>query len=224
MASILDDLAAQIGPDTIRQMSARIGAQPGQTASAVEAAIPLLLGQLQRNASTPSGASALAGALDRNHDGSILDDLAGFLTKGPSASDARSLDHIFGTRKGTVESAVERRSGLDGGQVMQLLAMLAPMILGMLAKQRGAAPGGGGLGRAGAGGGGGLADILGGALGQMQQRSPGLGGMLGGLLDEDGDGSMIDDLLEKGLGGGAKGSGGGDVLGGVLGGLLGGRR
>jgi hypothetical protein len=62
----------------------------------------------------------------------------------------------------------------------------------------------------------------------MQQQQPGLGGMLGGLLDSDGDGSILDDLLEKGLGGSrAKQAPSGDaddMLGGLLGGLLGGKR
>ncbi len=250
MSSLLDDLASQLSPQTIRQMSAQIGAAPQQTASAIEAAVPMLLGQLQRNAATPDGANALLGALDRDHDGSILDDLAGFLGGGPKASDTRSLDHIFGGKKGTVESAVARRSGLDGGQVMKLLAMLAPLILGMLSRQKSNAGGGGssqggGLGDLiggvlGGGGGGGmfggsgaggniLSDILGGAMGKMQNQSPGLGGMLGGLLDSDGDGSIMDDLLEKGLGSGNRrnapaGADSDDVLGGLLGGLLGGKR
>src|SRR6186713_662950 len=151
MSSILDELASQLGPDTLHQMSRQIGASPQQTASAVETALPLLLGQLERNASTPTGANALLGALDRNHDGSILDDLAGFLGGGPSASDTRSVDHIFGNKKGTVENAVARRSGLDGAQVMKLLAMLAPLLLGILGKHSrakanpgGASSGGGG--------------------------------------------------------------------------------
>jgi len=246
MASLLDDLAAQLDPQTIQRMSAQIGATPQQTASAIETAVPLLLGQLQRNAATPQGANALLGALDRDHDGSILDDLAGFLGSGPSASNERSLDHIFGGKKGTVESAVARRSGLDGGQVMKILAMLAPLILGMLSRQKsnagagtssggglgdligGMIGGGGGSGGLTGGGGGGniLSDLLGGAVGQMKQQQPGLGGMLGGLLDSDGDGSIMDDLLEKGLGGQKAGSAGasGDLVGGLLGGLLGGKR
>jgi hypothetical protein len=244
MSSILDDLAGELTPQTIQRMGAQIGAAPQQTASAIETALPLLLGQLQRNAASPQGANALLGALDRDHDGSILDDLAGFLGQGPSSSDARSVDHIFGGKKGTVESAVARRSGLDAGQVMKLLAMLAPLVLGILGRRnrQGSSTSGGGLGDliggmlgggggATGGGGGGniLSDLLGGAMGKMQSQSPGLDGMLGGLLDKDGDGSIMDDLLEQGLGGAKRPApsqqqGGDDPLGGLLGSLLGGKR
>lgn len=220
MSSILDLIGQQLDAGTLQRMGSQIGATPQQTAAAVEAALPTMLGALQRNANSPDGAASLLGALDRDHDGSILDDLAGFLGQGPSTADVRSLDHIFGGRRGTVENAVARRSGLDGGQVMKLLAMLAPLVLGALSRARQSSP------RSGGGSGGGLGDLLGGALGKMQQNQPGLGGMLGGLLDSDGDGSMLDDLLEKGLGGGNRPSSGSDPggLGGLLGGLLGGKR
>ena len=145
MSTILDLIGEQLSPDTIRQMSGAIGAEPRQTATAVETAVPLLLGALQRNASNESGAASLAGALDRDHDGSILDDLAGFLGQGTTAAQGRSLDHIFGGKRAPVENAVARRSGLDGGQVMKLLAMLAPMVLAVLGK---AMRGGAGQGRA----------------------------------------------------------------------------
>lgn len=212
MSSLFDLVAGTLDSSTVQQLGARVGASPAQTGAAVNAALPLLLGALQRNSADAGGASTLLGALDRDHDGSILDDLAGFLGQGPTETGARSLDHIFGGRRGPVEGAVAKASGLDGGQVAQLLAMLAPMVLGMLGRARQ---------QSGAGAGG-LGDLLGGAVGKMQQQSPGLGGLLGGLLDSDGDGSVVDDLLEKGLGGGSGGAAGG--LGDLLGGFLGGKR
>lgn len=210
MTDLLGLLGGALDARTIESLGAKVGASPAATSNAVSTAVPLLLGQLQRNAAG-GGASGLLSALDRDHDGSVLDDLAGFLGSGPSASGGRALDHIFGGKKETIESAVARSSGLGSGQVQQLLAMLAPLVLGALGKAWNRSP---------ATGGGGLADLLGGAVGQMQKQNSGVGGLLGGLLDADGDGSVVDDLLEKGLGGGSGGGG----LGGLLGGLLGGGR
>lgn len=230
MNDLLGLLAGGLDQKALGNLGAQIGASPQQTGRAVEAALPLLLGALQRNAASPQGASALLGALSRDHDGSVLDDVAGFFGKQATGSDVRSLDHIFGGKRAPVENAVSRASGLSGAQVMQLLAQLAPLVLGALGRLTGGggarAPRGGGLGDLMGGGsarGGGLGDLLGGALGQMQGSNPGLGGLLGGLLDSDGDGSVVDDLLEKGLGGGSGGGAGGG-LGGLLGGLLGGKR
>ena len=210
MTDILDLLTEKLDPRTIQTLSRQIGAAPQQTQAAVETALPLLLGALQRNAAAPQGAAALLGALDRDHDGSVLENVAGFFGQAATGADVRSVEHIFGGRKGGVESAVARASGLDSGQVLQLLAQLAPLLLGLLGRAR----------RTDGADAGGLGDLLGGAMGRMQQANPGLGGLLGGLLDADGDGSAVDDLLGKAMGGNAAGGG----LGGLHGGLLGGKR
>ncbi|HXT52125.1 MAG TPA: DUF937 domain-containing protein [Thermoanaerobaculia bacterium] len=219
MSSILDLLGSQLDPATLARLGSQVGATPEQTSAAVSAALPAMIGALQRNSSTPQGEAALGSALDRDHDGSILDNLGSLLGGGPSSSDVRSLDHIFGQRRGRVEDAVASRGGLDRGQVVQLLAMLAPLVLGALSRarqHRGAASGGG------TSGGGGLGDILGGALGQMRQGGGGggLGSILGGLLDRDHDGSFLDDLL--GGGGQPRAGTAADSGGGILGDLLGG--
>ena len=80
-------------------------------------------------------------------------------------------------------ASLGRSTGLDTGKAMQLLAMLAPLVMGALGRAKRQAPSGGGL-----------ADILGGATRQMDQTSPGLASSLGRMLDADGDGSPVDDL------------------------------
>jgi len=207
MSSIIDLLTGSLDSRAVDSLGAQIGASPQQTGNAVQAALPLLLGALQRNAAGAGGAASLASALDRDHDGSVLDDVASFFGKAATGSDARSLDHIFGGRKPAIESALGRSSGLQAGQVTQLLAQLAPLVLGALARARSKGSGG-------AAAGGGLGDLLGGAMGHLQSEKPGLGGALGSLLDADGDGSALEDLF-----GGSSGG-----LGGMLGGLLGGGR
>lgn len=213
MSSLLDLIQGSLDPRALSQLGAQIGATPQQAAGAVQAALPVLLGALQRNAASPEGATALGGALDRDHDGSVLNDVAGFFGQAATASDLRSLGHIFGGRGEAVTGAVSKATGLAGSQVTQLLAQLAPLVLAALARARVSAPSGGGAARSG----GGLGELLGGAMGHLQSANSGLGGLLGSLLDANGDGSVADDILQKGLGGGGG-------LGGLLGGLLGGKR
>ena len=68
MSSILEMLAGQLGSGGVRDIGSRIGSDEGTTGKAISAALPLLLGGLARNAKEGSGASALAGALDRDLD------------------------------------------------------------------------------------------------------------------------------------------------------------
>lgn len=137
MTSIIDTLQQQLGPDTIAQISRSLGADPATTSNAVSLALPALLGGLSHNASNQQGAAALDRALG-DHDGSILDNLGGLLGGAGGGIGGAILGHIFGHKQSTVEEGVSRGSGLNAQQVGQLLAMLAPIVMGVLgrAKQR----------------------------------------------------------------------------------------
>jgi hypothetical protein len=80
MSKLLNVLRHQLDPQTVSSMADTIGADTSSTKTAVMAALPLLVGALSRNANaSPEGAQALDAALERDHDGSILDDLGGLL-------------------------------------------------------------------------------------------------------------------------------------------------
>ena len=83
-----------------------------------------------------TGKSQSPGALDRDHDGSILDDLGGFLGDYLSGRGAGILSHIFGDQEGAVERGVSQASGLDLSKVGPLLMILAPIVMGALGRAR----------------------------------------------------------------------------------------
>ena len=136
MSSIFDDVRQQLGPDTIQQLSSALGADPETTSHAVSAALPALLGGLAQNATKPDGAAALDSALN-DHDGSVLDNLGGLLGGGAFGGiGGKILGHILGSKRAPVEEKVSKASGLDAAQVAQLLAMLAPIIMGVLGRMK----------------------------------------------------------------------------------------
>ena len=112
MSSILDAVRQQLGPDTIQQMSATLGADPSATSNAVSLALPALLGGLSQNVAHPEGAAALDNALNA-HDGSILDNLGGLLGGGGGGIGGAILGHILGNRRGSVEQGGPA-TGSDG--------------------------------------------------------------------------------------------------------------
>ena len=58
-----------------------------------------ILGAMANNASKPGGADSLLGALQKDHDGSILDNLGGFLGQ-PNTDDGNGiLGHVFGNSR-----------------------------------------------------------------------------------------------------------------------------
>lgn len=187
MTMMLDMLTSQLGTDGLRQISQQLGTDEETTGNAVSAAIPVLLGALAKNSAQPQGAQSLLGALDRDHDGSVLDDLAGFLQQ-PNQQDGNGiLGHVLGGRRDRVERNVSQASGLDAASVSKLMTMLAPLVMGALGKAR----------RQQNLDAGGLSDLLTNERVGLQRKNPQLGG-LAQLLDADGDGQVADDVAKLG--------------------------
>ncbi|MEZ4287650.1 MAG: DUF937 domain-containing protein [Polyangiales bacterium] len=181
MADLIDIITQQLGGNALNVLSQQIGANANQTQDAVSAALPVLLGALAKNTSNSAGASSLASALDRDHDGSILDDVAGFL--GNPQGGAAILGHVLGNNQQNVAAGVGKATGLNSNQSAQLLAALAPIVLGALGRQKQSQ----GLDASG------LAKVLFNNQSTAQQNNPALQ-MLTSVLDKDGDGSIVDDL------------------------------
>ena len=184
MSSVFDLLAEQFGGDSIGQISRQIGADEDSTSRAISGALPMMMAALTRNAQTPDGAASLFNALERDHDGSLLDDLGGFLGQAETGSGDAILGHVFGNRRSSVENGLSKMSGLDLGSIGKLLPILAPILLAALGRKRssrGFDPGG-------------LTDMLNTERRQAERSAPREFSMLESFLDRDGDGQVIDDV------------------------------
>lgn len=159
MPALLELLGQHLGGDTVRRIGEQVGTDPDTTQRAIAAALPVLLGALARNANASRrGAEALAAAIDRDHDGSLLDALDDVLrrsARGAGLGDATSgyeggyaidlrtadgdgiLGHLLGERRPAVELGLSRAAGVDVRQVNRLLAVLAPIVLGALGRLKG---------------------------------------------------------------------------------------
>ena len=190
-SDLLGSLMSQLGGGGVDQIARSVGVSGGDVTNVLAGALPAMMAGLTRNAASSGGAGALLGALDRDHDGSILDDVMGYLGGGgTTAGGTGILGHIFGGRQANVEQAVSRSSGVDMGSVIKIMAMVAPLIMGSLGKakqQQGFDASG-----------------LAAALGQQEkvarQASPSAVDMFTRLLDSDGDGSSMDDIVKMGSG------------------------
>jgi hypothetical protein len=184
MNALTEMLTQQLAGSAISQISNKIGADSGTTSKAVSMAVPLLISALARNSSTPDGAQALSQAIATDHDGSILDNLGGFLNNPAASNGAGILGHVLGDRRSDVENGLARSTGLEAGAAGQLLETVAPLVMGALGRTQQQQ----GLDSTG------LSDYLSQQHQQAQASSPGLMGMLGSLLDSNKDGSVLDDV------------------------------
>lgn len=174
----------------------QLGTTPQQTESALEAAVPLLLGAMTRNAAQPGGLDALAAAVGQHDDSAMLGFQQGQV---PDLNEGQKiLGHVFGGQQQAAANALSQRAGINPQMAMQILMMVAPLILSYLSNRSRTQSG-----------------QMGGGMGGQMGLPGGMGGGLGGGL-----GSILGGLLGGGMAGGAAG-GLGSVLGGMLGGAQG---
>lgn len=137
MDSIIQLLVSQLSSDAVGQISKQIGVDEAQAQQAVGMALPMIIGALSRNSSSSSGAEALTGALQRDHDGSILENLAQALTQPSTMEDgAAILGHVMGDKQSGFVKSVSRATKLEPEQVAQIFALLAPVVLGALGQMQ----------------------------------------------------------------------------------------
>ena len=182
---IIGDLLGALGPRAMHNLANPIGSEPDRTHAAVQAALPILLGALARNARDPDGAASLHQAIEEDHSALDITDVLASVSAGGGDGQA-ILRHVLGGRQSAAAEGISQASGLGRGQALQLLKMLAPLVLSYLAKRSQ---------RAGMSAGG-----LGAMLGQEEQQlqsQGGLGGrLMGAVLDRDHDGDVdFSDIL-----------------------------
>lgn len=163
-------LGALTGNDAVGAIAENLNIDSKQVSSVITNALPSLLGAMQKNASTPGGAEALAKALGDHavNAGNIVNNL-----KGADLVDGgKILSHIFGGDLNNVLDGISKKSGVVSGLVSKIMASIAPSLLALLGK--GQQSGGVNAGN--------LAGMLGTILGATQGKSnSGLGSILGGL-------------------------------------------
>jgi hypothetical protein len=193
MAGLMDLLNSDLGKQIISGVSKKVGTTESETSSVLSSVLPSLVGGMMNNASTPEGQSGLLGAiLGGKHDGSILDNLSGFLGGDDHSDGANILGHVLGGSQETIQNQVSQNTGVSSDKIAMIMKIAAPILMGYLAKQ----VQGSGLNNSGTtANGGSLVDILGGFLGggaqQQTPTSPSMGGsILTSMLDQDGDGQL----------------------------------
>jgi hypothetical protein len=189
------DILSQMGG--LHSMARELGVSDAQAAKGAAALLPAILGGFKKQAqSQPGGLEGLGGLLGQLGGGGLLDEvLAPQPTNVSHGNDV--LGQIFGSRdvSRTVAQNAASQSGLDPTLLKQMLPILAMLVAGYMAKQRGAgaaaqpSPAGGGLGGL-------LGSLLGGGAARTQGSKPdGAEPGLASMLDLNGDGNPLDDIL-----------------------------
>ena len=182
MNAISQIITQQLSGTASRQIAARLGISESTANTAVQLAVPLILTALARNASKPEGAEALHQAVATDHDGSVLDNLMGYLGNPEAANGSGILGHVLGGQRPSVENNLAQATGLDQSSAGSLMELVAPLVMGAVGRTQQQ----NGLDSSG------LAQYLGEQ--QQQTAEPGMMGTLSSMLDSNQDGDVKDDL------------------------------
>ena len=205
IASILKQSGA------IGSIAQQLGVNEQVAQTGAEALLPAILGGFKKTVqSQPAGLEGLGGLLGSLGGGGLFDSV---VSPDPTPVEKGNdvLGQIFGSKEVSrqVAGSASEQTGIDPSLLKKMLPILAMLVAGYMAKQSGGGEGGGlggmiggmlgGGGQASGGLGGMLGNVLGGALGgggggQTAPAAGGLGG-LASMLDFDGDGNPLDDII-----------------------------
>jgi hypothetical protein len=194
----ITDLLAQMGG--LQSIAKELGVSETQVASGAAALAPAILGGFKKQAQAqPSGIEGLGGLLGKLGGGGLLDEV---LAPQPTNVNRGNevLGEIFGSKdvSRTVAQNAATNTGLSPDLLKKMLPMVAMLVAGFMAKQKGGGaasiPQSAPTGASAAPTGGGLGGMLGGLLGGGSQRAGGAGG-LASMLDMNGDGNPLDDIM-----------------------------
>jgi len=212
--NLLDMIMSAQGGNTAQQVGAQLGLNQQQSQSAIAALLPAISSALKQNTANPQGLAGLLGALQGgNHDQYL--EKPETLGQAESITDGNAiLGHLFGSKdvSRAVAGRASEQTGIGADVLKKLLPLVATMAMGSLSKQtrqpsmQSALTGlamqhlMGGQKKSG------LGSILGAVTGanarqqrQAQQTHQQGMGIIGKLLDADGDGSMMDDVLRMAM-------------------------
>lgn len=172
---ILDELLSSAQHGSLQSAAKQFGFDETSAQALLKNLVPALSAGLKREVASGGGLENLTNALGRGNHQRFLDDPAALQEDAATTEGNGILGHLLGSKDASrqVASRAAENTGLDADSIKRFLPLVAATAMGALSRQtsRGAN----------------LAEDRNGAL-----------GLLGGLLDADGDGNVMDDLLTLG--------------------------
>ncbi len=185
------DLQALLGlfaGTDLDKIASQLNVNAPEAKKGLSAALPSILEALSQNTATEEGAESLDRALAKDHDGSVLNNIAGYLNNPNLSEGAGILGHLFGGNTQNVASAISKSSGMNEDSSVKMLQMLAPLVMGALGQVKKET-------NLNASGLNDLVSMISSGLNSSNGNS-GLMSVLTGVLDSDKDGQIADDLLD----------------------------
>ena len=173
--NILDSIINADNGAAVRRLGSQFGLDETQTASALSALVPALSAGLRNNVQTQEGLSGLIAALSSGGHQRYIDNPGLLDNTGAVAEGNGILGHVLGSKdvSRAVAAQASSQTGLSNDVMKQMLPLVATLVMGAMARK-------------------------GATTGMAASAGPSAAGglleMLSGALDQDRDGSALDDI------------------------------
>ena len=175
MAGLIDMIISN--PAIAKTIAKQVGINLDDAGSIIGKLAPILMGGAKSNLESDKNSGGLLKHIETGNYADMFDKPEESIQKGGKYTDMGNdiLAELTGSKENSREVArhVEKETGVSSSIIKSILPMLAPMIIGALTKK--------------------TAPVI--NEFNQQKRSSGLDGILSSLIDQDNDGSMIDDIM-----------------------------
>jgi len=172
---LMKALQGAVGSNELGELASQFGLDSSSVGQVFDQVVPALGKGIQSNASSSGGLESLLGALQKGGHEKYVKDISAVVSDAGVTDGNNILGHILGSKEGSrnVASQASQTTGVSSGVIKKMLPMIATMVMGAMSKES-----------------------AGGSKLAENSSSGGLGEMLSSMLDSDGDGSAVDDVLD----------------------------
>jgi|SRR5690554_1730116 len=198
MTNILDLLGKNLDSSLVSRLDKEVGiGDETKTAAALDSISKVILAGVNRNAQSPEGRQSLNQALEKDHRGDVFNDVIGNLLNSDAKraqglertlNGAGILRHVLGSKESGVFDSLAKSLNIDKNQLLSLAVKIAPFVMGALGKAKQDQ----GVGTSG------LGSLLDGVMRSVSSNNSAQSSFLNSILDQDGDGSVVDDVAGLG--------------------------
>jgi hypothetical protein len=173
--NILDAIVNAQDGAAVQQLGSQVGLAPDQATAALSARVPALAGGFQRNIQSQGGLESLMTALSSGNHGQYIDNPTSLADPSAVTDGNGILGHLLGSKDASraVATRAAAQTGLSADVLKRMLPLAATLMMGAFSKQSGSAS---------------PTTAARGASGG------GIAAMLTPFLDQNRNGSIIDDV------------------------------
>lgn len=194
MSDLIDYVSQHLSEDQITTIAKRLGVPEDQAESAINMALPTLVGSIARQSDDDDTIKKLKQTADEDGHDQLFSTAHAML--GQENAEVQGLQafggtdgllgSLLGSRQSKVEQGIGKASGISAGQAGTILKVLGPLVLGAIMKKSKASDEKD------------VSEMLRSEKTSMENKAS--GGLLAGLFDQDNDGDFdFQDIVQLGM-------------------------